>query len=99
MSNNKRMVIAFALTAIILFIYMFYQSKVMKPVYSSNTSTNSAAVSNNIESWFVFFLIPTSVRTAVKKFIFIHSHSLICTEPSLAPCPFRHLQTLTISEF
>ena len=50
MSNNKRMVIAFALTAIILFVYMFYQSKVMKPVYSSNTNTNSAVASNNIEN-------------------------------------------------
>ncbi|MDO6992970.1 YidC/Oxa1 family insertase periplasmic-domain containing protein [Brachyspira innocens] len=50
MSNNKRMVIAFALTAIILFVYMFYQSKVMKPVYSSNTNTNSTVASNNIEN-------------------------------------------------
>ncbi|MEI0562932.1 membrane protein insertase YidC [Brachyspira pulli] len=46
MSNNKRMVIAIGLSAIIMFIYMFYQAKTMKPVYSSDTNTNSSAVSN-----------------------------------------------------
>ncbi|TVL83162.1 membrane protein insertase YidC [Brachyspira hyodysenteriae] len=47
MSNNKRMVIAIGLSAIIMFLYMFYQAKTMKPVYNSNVSTNSNAVSNN----------------------------------------------------
>ena len=47
MSNNKRMVIAIGLSAIILFLYMFYQAKTMKPVYTSNTDTNSSVVSNN----------------------------------------------------
>ena len=46
MSNNKRMVIAIGLSAIIMFIYMFYQAKTMKPVHSSDTNTNSSAVSN-----------------------------------------------------
>ena len=48
MSNNKRMVIAIGLSAIIMFLYMFYQAKTMKPVYNSNNiNTNSNAVSNN----------------------------------------------------
>ena len=46
MSNNKRMVIAIGLSAIILFLYMFYQAKTIKPVYNSNTNTNS----NNVNS-------------------------------------------------
>ena len=50
MSNNKRMVIAIGLSAIIMFLYMFYQAKTMKPVYNSNVNTNSNAVSNNTAS-------------------------------------------------
>lgn len=47
MSNNKRMFIAIGLSAIIMFLYMFYQAKTMKPVYNSDVNTNSNAVSNN----------------------------------------------------
>lgn len=47
MSNNKRMVIAVGLSAIIMFLYMFYQSKTVKPVYNSDINTNSVSVSNN----------------------------------------------------
>ena len=46
MSNNKRMVIAIGLSAIILFLYMFYQAKTVKPVYSSDINTNSTAANN-----------------------------------------------------
>ena len=50
MSNNKRMVIAIGLSAIILFLYMFYQAKTVKPVYSSNSTAvnNTNTASNNI---------------------------------------------------
>ncbi|WP_300366773.1 membrane protein insertase YidC [Brachyspira sp.] len=48
MSNNKRMVIAIGLSAIIMFLYMFYQAKTVKPVYNSNINTNSTVTSNNI---------------------------------------------------
>ena len=51
MSNNKRMVIAIGLSAIIMLLYMFYQAKTMKPVYNSNNvNTNSNTVSNNTTS-------------------------------------------------
>lgn len=47
MSNNKRMFIAIGLSAIIMFLYMFYQAKTIKPVYNSDVNTNSNTVSNN----------------------------------------------------
>lgn len=50
MSNNKRMVIAIGLSAIIMFLYMFYQSKTMKPVYNSDVNTNASAITNNTAS-------------------------------------------------
>lgn len=48
MSNNKRMVIAIGLSAIIMFLYMFYQAKTVKPVYNTNANTNSTVAGNNI---------------------------------------------------
>ena len=64
MSNNKRMVIAIGLSAIILFLYMFYQAKTVKPVYSSNSTAvnNTNTASNNINP-----LLDTSQMQKVVK--------------------------------
>ena len=46
MSDGKRMAIAIGLSAIILFIYMFYQSRFMRPTNSQNADTNNALTLN-----------------------------------------------------
>ena len=46
MSDGKRMAIAIGLSAIILFIYMFYQSRFMRPTNSQNADTNNASTLN-----------------------------------------------------
>ena len=46
MSDGKRMAIAIGLSAIILFIYMFYQSRFMRPTNSQNADTNNTLTLN-----------------------------------------------------
>ncbi|EKV57331.1 inner membrane protein [Brachyspira hampsonii 30446] len=67
MSNNKRMVIAIGLSAIIMFLYMFYQAKTMKPVYNSNVGTNSNAVSNSNNTDSVNLLLNTDQMQKIEK--------------------------------
>ncbi|WP_295163380.1 membrane protein insertase YidC [uncultured Brachyspira sp.] len=50
MSSNKRMFIAIGLSGIIMFLYMFYQAKIVKPVYNNNINTNSNAAVDNVKS-------------------------------------------------
>lgn len=42
MNNGKRMAVAIGLSAIILFLYMFYQSRFIKPVSNSNYQNTNA---------------------------------------------------------
>lgn len=48
MSNNKRMILAVALSGVILFAYMFYQAKTIKPVANQNNiQTNNINTNQN----------------------------------------------------
>lgn len=74
MDNSKRMAIAIGLSAIILFLYMFYQSKTMKTIPASrNINTNNITSETNAQE-----NINTLLNTSdMQKIDYISTNGLI----------------------